>query len=111
MSVSPIWQFPKIRGIFLGVLIIRTITFRGLMWGPPIWRNFHIFLHEKCCINIVLSQFSSPRPCGCEAPVPDFLRLRRGETAFCDVGSFEVARAWKFLEEAIRGLAAEVYGV
>ena len=43
--------------------------------------------------------------------MPDFLRLRRGETAFCDVGSFEVARAWKFLEEAIRGLAAEVYGV
>ena len=32
----PIWGFPKIRGTFLGVTIIRTIVFWGLCWGPLI---------------------------------------------------------------------------
>ena len=31
-----LWGFPKIRGTFLGVPIIRTIVFRGLYWGPLI---------------------------------------------------------------------------
>ena len=30
-----IWGFPKIRGTFLGVPIIRTIVFWGLHWGSP----------------------------------------------------------------------------
>ena len=33
---------PKIRGTFLGVLIIRTIVFRGLHWGPLILGNYQI---------------------------------------------------------------------
>ena len=37
-----IWGFPKIRGTFLGVPIIRTIAFWGLYWGPPILGNYHI---------------------------------------------------------------------
>ena len=28
-----IWGFPKIRGTFLGVLILRIIVFGGLYWG------------------------------------------------------------------------------
>ena len=30
------WGFPKIRGTFLGVPIIRTIVYWGLYWGPLI---------------------------------------------------------------------------
>ena len=30
------WGFPKIRGTFLGVPIIRSIVFWGLYWGPLI---------------------------------------------------------------------------
>ena len=29
------WVFPKIRGKFLGVPIIRTIVYWGLFWGTP----------------------------------------------------------------------------
>ena len=36
------WGFPKIRGTILGVLIIRTIVFWGLYWGPLILGNYHI---------------------------------------------------------------------
>ena len=32
-----IWRFPKIRGTFLGVPIIRAIVFWGLYWGPPLF--------------------------------------------------------------------------
>ena len=31
-----IWGFPKIRGAFLGVPIIRTVIYLGLYWGPLI---------------------------------------------------------------------------
>ena len=34
--------FPKIRGTFLGVPIIRTIVFWGLYWGSLILGNYHI---------------------------------------------------------------------
>ena len=36
------WGFPKIRGTFLGVPIIRTIVFWGLYSGPPILGNCHM---------------------------------------------------------------------
>ena len=36
-----IWGFPKIRGTFLGVPIIRTVVYLGLYWGPPILGNYH----------------------------------------------------------------------
>ena len=36
------WGFPKIRGTFLGVPIIRTIGFLGLYWGPPILGNYQV---------------------------------------------------------------------
>ena len=32
--------FPKIRGTFLGVPIIRIVIFYGLYWGPLIWGNY-----------------------------------------------------------------------
>ena len=37
--VQPKWGFAKIRGTFLGVLIIRIIVFWGLYWGHPILGN------------------------------------------------------------------------
>ena len=40
-----IWEFPKIRGTFLGVPITRTIVtivFWGLYWGPLILGNYHM---------------------------------------------------------------------
>ena len=40
--MSLIWGFPKIRGTFLGVPIVRIIVFWGLYWGPPILGNYHI---------------------------------------------------------------------
>ena len=59
-----IWGFPKIRGTFLGVPIIRTIVFRVLYWGPPILGNYHIFSFsgstggEACLIPALGRQFS-----------------------------------------------------
>ena len=39
-------EFPKIRGTFLGIPIIRIVVFWGLDWGLPILGNFHI-----CCVR------------------------------------------------------------
>ena len=36
------WGFPRIRGTLLGVLIIRTIVYWGLYWGPPMLGNYHV---------------------------------------------------------------------
>ena len=33
------WGFPKIRGTFWGVPIIRTIVYRGLYWGTQFWET------------------------------------------------------------------------
>ena len=41
---DPKWEFPKIRGTFLGVPIIRPIVFWGLYWGPPILGTYQILL-------------------------------------------------------------------
>ena len=40
------WEFPKIRGTFLGVPIIRAIIFWGLYWGPLVLGNYHIGLYR-----------------------------------------------------------------
>ena len=42
-ALVDIWGFPKIRGTFLGVPIIRTIVFWGLYWGPLILGNYHLY--------------------------------------------------------------------
>ena len=45
-----IWGFPKIRGTFLGVPIIRIIVYWGVYWGPPILGNYHIDIdHSEMC--------------------------------------------------------------
>ena len=36
-----LWGFPKIRGTFLRIPIIRTIVYLDLYWGPPILGNYH----------------------------------------------------------------------
>ena len=36
------WRFPKIRGTFVVVPIIRIIVFWGLPWGPPILGNYQM---------------------------------------------------------------------
>ena len=45
MIVS-IWGFPKIRGTFLGVPIIRNIVYWGLYWGSPIFGKCHMSFHS-----------------------------------------------------------------
>ena len=38
---------PKIRGTLFGVpILIRTVVFWGLYWGPPILGNYHIVSHR-----------------------------------------------------------------
>ena len=34
LTLGPIWDFPKIRVPYLGVLMIRILLFRVLYWGP-----------------------------------------------------------------------------
>ena len=41
------WGFPKIRGTFLGFLIIRTIVFWGPYWGPLILENYDILTERR----------------------------------------------------------------
>ena len=78
-----IWGFPKIRGTFLGVPIIRTVVFLRLYWGSPILGNYHIFnspqatcsqhhqgfqptsRHTRChteCISDLLFEVHNPFP-------------------------------------------------
>ena len=45
------WEFPKIRGTFLGLPIMRTIIYLGLYWGPPILGKFHFALFKKCGVG------------------------------------------------------------
>ena len=40
-----VWEFPKIRATFLGVLITRTIAFWGLYW-VPIQGKYHPFFQR-----------------------------------------------------------------
>ena len=69
-----LWGFPKLRGIFLEVPIIRIIVFWGLYWGPLILGNYHIIsgTSASACHLIqetVLSAFSLGALDAC-APVP-----------------------------------------
>ena len=41
-------DFPKFRGILLGVSIIRIIVFGGLYWGTPILGNYRIPTQNLC---------------------------------------------------------------
>ena len=41
--ILSIWGFPKTRGTFFGVPILRILVFWGLYWGPPIWGKYHIY--------------------------------------------------------------------
>ena len=66
------WGFPKIRGTFLGVPIIRTIVYWGLYWGPPILGNYHmtsvqlsflkLFLWHDLCLLLDITL--NPKPYG-----------------------------------------------
>ena len=42
LLVCRIWGFPKIRGTFLGVPIVRIIIFLDLYWGPLVLGNYHL---------------------------------------------------------------------
>ena len=42
VNVGIIWGVPKIRGTILGAMIIRTIVYWGLYWGPLLLGNYHI---------------------------------------------------------------------
>ena len=41
-----IWGFPKIKGTFLGVPIMRIIIYWGVYGGPPILGNYHIMASQ-----------------------------------------------------------------
>ena len=45
-ETGTIWGFPKIRGTFVGVPIIRIIVFWGLYWGPLILGNYHMLVYR-----------------------------------------------------------------
>ena len=67
MSSPFIWGFPKIRGTFLGVPIIRTIVYWGLYWGTLILGNYHmsfiiLYVLEGCvgCMLSARRNFFSP---------------------------------------------------
>ena len=64
--------FPNIRGIFLGVPIIRSIVYWGLYWGPLILGNYHMsaagegldflaqwFLKQLCCCTETMCALAS----------------------------------------------------
>ena len=42
LILSSLWGFPKIKGTFLGVPIVRTVVLWGLYWGPLILGNYHL---------------------------------------------------------------------
>ena len=44
-ALSPKWEFPKLRGTILGVVV-----FWGLYWGPPILGNYQI-LSNRCILG------------------------------------------------------------
>ena len=63
---DPIWWFPKIRGTFLGVSIIRTIIFWGLYWVPSILGNYHILVDIILTIYLyILFSVIMGRPLKC----------------------------------------------
>ena len=78
LSVMNKWEFPKIRGPFLGVPIIRIIVFWGLYWGPLILGNYQIL---RNCWNF--GRVSSERCLSVKCRLPGF-----GEAGFgrCRVG-------------------------
>ena len=43
----PKWWFPKIKGTFLGVPLIRTIIYWGIYWGTLILGNYQIEKEES----------------------------------------------------------------
>ena len=51
-----IWRFPKTRGTFLGVPIMRTIVYWGLYWGPLILGRYDIYIYifRFICIYIYI---------------------------------------------------------
>ena len=88
-AISLIWRFPKIRGTFLEVIIVRTKVFWGLYWGHPILGNYHICFHENHQGHLIIqvaSISSNPTPCesltghclrkpqlrGCSSKDPEF---------------------------------------
>ena len=66
------WGFPKIRGTFLGVPIIRAIVFWGLYRGPLVLGNYHIRLSS---VHLRLGSVGLIRVCcnGCTPSVDFFM--------------------------------------
>ena len=51
--IGIIWGFPKIRGTFLGVPMMRTIVYWGLYWGSLILGNYPIGIMQKTMENTI----------------------------------------------------------
>ena len=58
-------NFPRIRGTFLRVLIIRTGIFLGLYWGSPILGNYQILLASCKLKDIHCYHYHYPYCCYC----------------------------------------------
>ena len=44
--------FPKLGVCFWRVLIMRTLIYWGLYWGPPMHGNYHVLLCSLCGITV-----------------------------------------------------------
>ena len=69
-----IWGFPKIRGTFLGVPIIRIIVFWGLYWGPLILGNYHLGFHTKAILSALLASDKNLQPSTFLSPHKGWIR-------------------------------------
>ena len=61
-------MFPKIRGTYLGVAIIRIIVYWGLYWGPLILGNYHMGIMEEK-IGTTIMGYVGLRVWGLRSPV------------------------------------------
>ena len=67
---NSMWEFPKIRGTFLGVPIIGIIVFWGLYCGFPIYGNYHVACKFFGCRGLrlgclILGRSVGPSSSGC----------------------------------------------
>ena len=69
------WGFPKIRGTFLGVPMIRIIVYWGLQWGPLFWESTERMITGGRVLPLAVT-FMTASSCGSK------------------VGSFVVSEVW-----------------
>ena len=87
LSSENLWRFPKVRGTFLGVLIIGIIIFWGRYWGPIILGNYRIYI---ICLCACIVRDLSNRP---RASMQSSTAL--GDSGYVFVLRVQGVRAWR----------------